>query len=63
MYKRQQLVILVTAVLRDSSLLVKMCGKHFMQFRNIWLKRHGASGSSVSGKEKEENRTQNIFSW
>ena len=35
-----QLVILVTAVLRDSILLVKMCGKHFMQFRNIWLKRH-----------------------
>ena len=29
-----------TAVLRDSILLVKMCGKHFMQFRNIWLKRH-----------------------
>ena len=33
-------MILVTAVLRDSILLVKMCGKHFMQFRNIWLKRH-----------------------
>ena len=26
--------------IEDSILLVKMCGKHFMQFRNIWLKRH-----------------------
>jgi hypothetical protein len=44
---------------KSFSVLLKCVAK----FRKNKQKLPPASGSSFSGKEKEENRTQNIFSW
>ena len=44
---------------KSFSVLLKCVAK----FRRNKQKLPPAWGSSFSGKEKEENRTQNIFSW